>query len=200
LSCYDKANKIIKPYEAKLLILALEELGFGEEINVDLPDFEIANLLEKTYFFKSTIVRASLPRLVNVRFNDQSVTINLIKGNNKYVESQDLGNKNILIVKEKEMKDFLTELINLGVTTTSGSLNQEKLIEYCMQDDYTYESSDIIYVYLSDLINSNQSFKFVINQILAQNNKVLVFNSSTKINVTTGRESSVKLFKIEEVI
>ena len=200
LSCYDKANKIIKPYEAKLLILALEELGFGEEINVDLPDFEIADLLEKTYFFKSTIVRASLPRLVNVRFNDQSVTINLIKGNNKYVESQDLGNKNILIVKEKEMKDFLTELINLGVTSTSGSINQEKLIEYCMQDDYTYESSDIIYVYLSDLINSNQSFKFVINQMLAQNNKVLVFNSSTKINVTTGRESSVKLFKIEDVI
>ncbi len=154
-SDYNEEFSFIKPLSLKILLKTLEELGFTNlDDEMKIEKFTLSSSYE--YFFKSNIVKASFPNLIDLTYNSSKIDIIT----SKYSSDYDYKKNDIYLMSDNELKLFVSELQKLGITNSNDTITKENIVSYATTYDIT--SSDIMHCFVSKLIAENPTIKTAI--------------------------------------
>ena len=189
--CYNTQYELINGLDVKLLLFSLEELGILSTDNISFNSLDLSK--EFTYLYQSSIIRASLPNAIDIRYNGQRLDLSVIQANMKYVITKDYLDNFIIVMNQNEMKDFIDEIKVLGLGSTTATITVDSILNY-ISTSTNYKKSDIVYTFICNVIKNNPQIWITI---------LYKYPTSTSIdlviyNLTNYEQSRTTLYNIDK--
>ena len=186
---YNTSYKTISGDEMYLLLNALAELGLSASTSFSLNNIALDEDYE--YLYESSIIRATIPNIAEISYGSTILEFNVIASNSTYESTKDMNGLSIALMSIDEFKNFVYVLNELGITSTTATLNSSSIISF-INNTNDLTTSDIVYVFLSDIISSNAIILATLRAAYTSVSTV----STTVVRLTDSINSTVDLVKI----